>query len=1164
MLGIARANGVWIPSLCHHDSLTDYGACRLCLVEVVGRGGRRKVTTSCTLPAADGLEVVTESERLTRLRRMVMELILAGCPQSKAILEMAEKLGVKAGRLEPNATSDCILCGQCIRACREISKAEAISFGNRGVERKVTTPFGEVSSRCILCGACVFVCPTGSRLLNLAKIAGEEPQALLSRFDADMAKVGAIARPFPQAVPNVPAINPVACLKLNREACGICEKICEAKAICFQDQDKTRSVPVGAIVATPGIDPFVPDQDYGLGYTSHVSSDHGIGAKWPLVRRRGNPDVVTSMEFERILSASGPFGGHVVRPSDGRAPRRIAFLQCIGSRDVSCRNGYCSSVCCMYAVKEAIIAKEHERSVEPTIFVMDVRAVGKDFDKFVERAKSEYGIAFKYSRVSDVVRDEKTGENEVVFTDESGKLQRERFDLVVLSVGLKPSENTSKLARALGARLNEFGFIWTEPLRPLATSRAGLFAAGAATGPRDIPETVIQASAAACEAARFLAPARNTLVTERTYPPERDITGEPVRIGVFVCHCGINIGGVVDVPSVKDYAATLPGVAYADQNLYTCSQDTQKLIKQRIAEHRLNRVVVASCSPRTHEALFQETMKESGLNPHLFVMANIRDQCSWVHQLEPEKATEKAKDLVRMAAAMARLVEPLKSVSLPVTPAGLVLGGGLSGMTAALAIADQGYDVCLVEKEKELGGNLRKLYRTLAGQDLQALLRSLVSHVEQHPRIQLHYQTVVKEIKGFVGNFETTLSNGKIFKHGAVVVATGAEEYKPVEYEFEKHANVVTQLELSRRLEQGLKSAPANVVMIQCVGSREEPRQYCSRVCCSKAIQNAIQLKELYPDVNVHILYRDIRTYGFREPFYAQARDKGVLFTRFELGERPAVSWNTDSGKSQEDNPPLAPPGRGTEQQPSSLENPPLTPPERGTEQLFASLENPPLAPPKRGTEIQLPSLSSLRSRYYGGVGEGPGVGGPNMIVSVKDPILGAVTELSADLLVLSTGMVADIEANDLLAKQLKVPLNQDGFFLEAHVKLRPVEFATEGVYVAGLAHSPKAAEESIAQALAAASRACVLLSRKELEAHGTVGDVDPELCTACGLCEKICPFGAVTLEIQRIGRSDRLLAKINPALCKGCGACSASCRCGAITLRGFTDEQILAEITAF
>lgn len=1063
VLGLARANGIWIPSLCQHPSLSDYGACRLCLVETVGRGGRCKVTTSCTLPAAEGLEVVTESERLTRLRRTVMELILASCPESKAILELAGKLGVKPGRLPPNAGNDCLLCGLCVRACREISRTEAISFGNRGVERKVTTPFGELNQRCVLCGACVFVCPTGSRLLNLAKIAGESPRELLSRFDADLTRVGAIARPFPQAVPNVPAINRLACLKLNREACGICEKVCEAKAICYQDSDKLRTLEVGAIIAEPGFDPFVPDHDYGLGYAS-------------------NPDVVTSMEFERILSASGPYGGHVVRPSDGKPPRRIAFLQCVGSRDVSCRSGYCSSVCCMYAVKEAIIAKEHQRSVAPTIFAMDVRAFGKDFDKFVERAKTEYGIAFRYARVSDVVRDQQTGENVVIFADESGALRQERFDLVVLSVGLKPSEQSKRLARALGARLNEFGFIWTEALRPLATSREGVYAAGAATGPRDIPETVIQASAAACESARLLASARNTLVSERVYPPERDITGEPVRIGVFVCHCGINIGGVVDVPAVKAYAATLPGVAYSDHNLYTCSQDTQKLIKQRIAEHRLNRVVVASCSPRTHEALFQETMKESGLNPYLFVMANIRDQCSWVHQNDPEGATQKAKDLVRMAAAMARLAEPLKSVSLPVTPAGLVIGGGLSGMTAALAIADQGFEVCLVEKDKELGGNLRKLFKTLAGDDLQAMLKATIRKVEQHPRIKLHRHAEVRELKGFVGNFETKLSDGAVFKHGAVVVATGAVEYKPTEYEYGKRPQVLTQLELSRRLEQGLASEPASVVMIQCVGSREEPRQYCSRVCCSKAVQNAIRLKELYPNAKVQILYRDLRTYGLREPFYTEARDKGVLFTRFDLDERPEIGWDKKSG---------------------------------------------------------LPLLT------------------------VKDPVLGAQTVLPVDLLVLSTGMVADLAANDALAKQLKVPLNQDGFFLEAHVKLRPVEFATEGVYVAGLAHGPKAADESIAQALAAASRACVLLARKELEAHGTIGDVDSERCTACGLCEKICPFGAITLELQRIGRRDLLLAKINPALCKGCGACSASCRGGAITLRGFTDEQILAAITA-
>jgi heterodisulfide reductase subunit A len=787
------------------------------------------------------------------------------------------------------------------------------------------------------------------------------------------------------------------------------------------------------------------------------------------------------MEFERILSASGPFGGHVLRPSDGQEPRRLAFLQCVGSRDVSCRNAYCSSVCCMYAIKEAIIAKEHLHGVEPTIFVMDIRAFGKDFDAFAERAKNEYKIPFVYARVSDVVRDPATGRSLVIYADEAGQVRREPFDLVVLSVGLEPSDRFRSLARGLGARLNPYGFLATHPFRPLATSREGVFAAGAATGPKDIPETVIQAGAAACEASRFLARSRGTLVAERAFPPERNLAGEPVRIGVFICHCGINIGSVVNVPAVRDFAATLPGVAYADQNLYTCSQDTQKLMKERILEHRLNRIVVASCSPRTHEALFRETLREAGLNPYLFVMANIRDQCSWVHQREPEKATEKSCDLVRMAVAKARLVEPLQPVKLPVTPSALVLGGGLAGLTAAEAIADQGYEVRLVEQAPELGGNLHRLQATLEGHDLRALRRDTEARVRAHPRVTVHAGTTLREIKGFVGNYETTLSDGTIWKHGVVVVATGAKPYQPTEFGYGSNPGVMTQLELAERLEQADPGpAPAHVVMIQCVGSREDPRPYCSRVCCSKAVQNALRLKERFPGVQVAVLYRDMRTYALREAFYAEARDKGVMFLRFDLDHRPRVE-----------------------------------------------------------------------------------PAGSRLAVTVHDPLLGRDLRLDADWLVLSTGIVADADANDTLAKQLKVPLNQDGFFLEAHVKLRPVEFATEGVFLAGLAHGPKTVDESIAQALAAASRACVLLSRKELEASGSISEADPERCMACGLCEHVCAFGAITLENVRIGRQDRLAAKINPALCKGCGACSASCRSGAITLRGFTDEQILAEIAS-
>ncbi len=1064
VLETALANDIWIPSLCHNKFLSDYGACRLCLVETV-RKGKSKVTTSCTLPALDGTEIVTNSEWLTRLRRLAMELILASCPNSEPIIEMAERLGVKPGRLEVDATSDCIRCGLCVRACEEMSGKQAISFSGRGTERKVGAPFGEASADCILCGACVSVCPTGSRLLDLARISGRTPKELLSEFDADLRVRGAIDRPFPQALPNVPAINPDACLHLNTGGCGVCKKVCKAEAINFKDEDRAEKIDVGAVVVVPGFHEFIARGEYDFGYSRF-------------------PDVVTSMEFERILSASGPFAGHVRRRSDGAEPKRIAFLQCIGSRDISCRNRYCSSVCCMYAIKEAVIAREHMKGLDVTIFFMDMRAFGKDFERYYERAKSEYGVKFVRARVSDVSKADGERELTLKFTSESGSIAEERFDMVVLSVGLEPGERAASLARGLGVRTNQHGFIWTDSVQPLRTSRPGVFVGGAASGPKDIPETVTQASAAACEAGMLLHTARGTLTKEREFPVERDVSREPVRVGVFVCHCGINIGGIVDVPNVAEFARTLPGVAYAEDNIYTCSQDTQDHIRQMIAEHELNRVVVASCSPRTHEALFQETLRQAGLNPHLFAMANIRDQCSWVHQNEPEAATAKARDLVRMAVARVKLAEPLASVVLPMTHSALVIGGGLAGMTGALAIADQGFDVCLIEKGRTLGGHLRDLDSMPGGQDLQAMLKSLVKKTSNHPLISVHLNTVVREVKGFVGNYETELSNGVTFKHGAVLVATGANEYSGKEYGYGQSRRVVTQKEFIGMLRDGFTRKPKSVVMIQCVGSREEPRQYCSRVCCSRAIQNAIKLKELRPETDVYVLYRDIRTYGERELYYAEARDKGVLFVRFDPENKPEVVLEKGAGRA-----------------------------------------------------------------------------GPTIVF--KDPVLGREVGINADYVVLSTGIVADVEANDELAKQLKVPINQDGFFMEAHAKLRPVEFATEGVYVAGLAHGPKAVDESLAQALAAASRACVLLSKKELEAHGTVSAVNVDRCMSCGLCEKLCAFSAISMELQQVGREQRLLPKVNLALCKGCGVCAASCRCNAVVLKGSTEEQVIAEIMA-
>jgi len=1058
VLDVALANNVWIPTLCHNECLSEYGACRLCLVEVTRRK-RTKVTTSCTLPAQDGMEIATNTDRIQRLRRLVMELILASCPSSDSVLEMAEKLGVKGGRLDEEQENDCIRCGMCVRACAELSGAHAISFANRGVNRTITTPFGAANPECVLCGACVSVCPTGSRLLDLARIAGDEPQALKSRFDADLADRRAISRPFPQALPNVPAIDAQACLHLNRGTCGVCEKVCEAGAITFDDQDRDEEIDVGAVVLAPGFEEFRPYEKFESGYSR-------------------SPDVLTSIEFERMLSASGPFAGHVVCPSDGRQPKRIAFLQCVGSRDIPCRNGYCSSVCCMYAVKEAVIAREHMGDVDATVFIMDLRAFGKDFDKYCERAEKEQGVRFVRARVHDVKPVNGRG-LELTYCPDGRQPAHEDFDLVVLSVGLEPSAETQALARNLGVNLNETGFVWTNPDIPLHTSRPGVFAAGVASGPKDIPETVVQASAGACEAGRLLAEASGTLTTEPEYPVERDVTSDAPRIGVFVCHCGINIGGVVDVPDVAEYAKSLPHVAYAEENLYTCSQDSQEHLCDIVQEYNLNRVVIASCSPRTHEPLFQETMRQAGLNASLFTMTNIRDQCSWAHMHQPDAATDKSRDLVRMAVAKAALTEPLHASSVPVVRHALVVGGGVAGMTAALAIADHGHDVTLLEKTELLGGNVRHLPFGFEDQDLSRMLADTCVKVTGHPRIRVLCATTVEDVHGFVGNFTTRLSNGEELAHGVAIIATGASEYEGSDHGYGTDSRILTQRELARRLEEAepWQGHPRRVVMIQCVGSRNDDHPYCSRVCCARAVKNAIRLKQRSPETEVHVLYRDIRTYGLRERYYQQARELGVHFIRFDTETEPAVDC------------------------------------------------------------------------------------GDQLTVRVREPALDAMLALDTDMIVLSTGIVADDDANDRMGKQFKVPVNAEGFFLEAHAKLRPVEFATEGVFLAGLAHGPKSIDESMGQALAAASRACVVLAKDEIATQPTIAEVAPERCVACGLCESVCAYGAATLELQHIGRDERVFAKVNPALCKGCGACVAGCRSGALNLRGFTDQQILAEI---
>ena len=592
--------------------------------------------------------------------------------------------------------------------------------------------------------------------------------------------------------------------------CHLCETACQAHAIDYSQRERRLEVNVGAIVLAPGYEVF----------DAHLKKDLGYGRF---------PNVLTSLEFERVMSASGPYSGHVVRPFDHKEPKRIAFLQCVGSRDAE--HDYCSSVCCMYATKEAIIAKEHlGEGLQCDIFFMDMRAFSKGFEQYYRRAQ-ELGVHYIRSRVPAIHEVPATRNLVVNYLGENDTKLVAEYDLVVLSVGMEPPKNVNAIAERFGVALNKFNFCGTTLFEPAESSREGIYVAGPFASPKDIPETVMQASAAAAKALALLKDSRGTLVTPKQYPAEREVKGEEPRVGVFVCHCGTNIGGVVNVPAVVEYAKTLPNVVYAENNLYTCSNDTQDLIKAKITEHGLNRVVVASCTPRTHEPLFRNTLREAGLNPYLFEMANIRDQCSWVHMHEPEKATEKSKDLVRMAVAKARLLEPLTRRSVKINKSALVIGGGLSGMTAALALADQGFDAHLVEKEQELGGNLRHIHYLFNGENPQDELRRVSKQVKENGRIHLFTGATIESFEGSIGDFKTKIAaNGASAEvtHGVVIVATGAKEYQPKEYLYGQDDRVMTQRQLEERLASGDSFLAANgrgpktVVMIQCVGSRDE------------------------------------------------------------------------------------------------------------------------------------------------------------------------------------------------------------------------------------------------------------------------------------------------------------------------------------------------------
>jgi heterodisulfide reductase subunit A-like polyferredoxin len=850
-------------------------------------------------------------------------------------------------------------------------------------------------------------------------------------------------------------------------SCGICSECyqcveaCLAGAVNHDEQPKIRDLNVGSVIMTTGATTFDPS---GLDDTY-------------MYKRSKN--VMTSLEFERILSAGGPTMGHLVRPSDGKEPEKIAWLQCIGSRDTNrCGNGYCSSVCCMYAIKDAMIAKEHsEKELDAAIFNMDMRTFGKDYEKYHNRAKEQEGVRFVKSRIHSVTGEPGTDNLILNYADEEGNMHKEVFDMVILSVGLVIPEESVALANRIGVELDPYNFVKTSTFNPLQSSRPGVYVSGSFQGPKDIPSSVTEASGAACAAGVKLAPARHTDTRTLTMPDERDVLGEEPRIGVFVCKCGINIAGIIDVEDVENYAKTLPNVVYTGENLFTCSQDTQVSIKELINEHQLNRVVVASCTPKTHEGIFMDTLEEAGLNKYLFEMANIRNQDSWMHFHEPEKATRKAKDLIRMAVARVATLGPLHDKRISVIDKALVIGGGIAGMTAARGLADQGYEVTLVEKEETLGGLGRRLHHTIEGDDIQVYLKDLIDIIENHDKISILKQTIIVGFGGYKGNFKTTVLVGpsmeeRIIDHGAMIVATGATEYRPTEFLYNESERVVTQLELADMIEEKKADNLDRVIMIQCVGSRNEKNPNCSRICCQNAVKNAIALKKRNPETDVFILYRDMRTYSMQEEFYTKARNMGVIFSRFDPENAPGVV---------------------------------------------------------------------------------PGENG-RMVVTFKDHVLGQKVEAEADLVVLSAGVqAADTEE---LATIIKTGRNAEGFFMEAHVKLRPVEAPTEGIFICGTAHGPKLITETIAQSMAAASRATTFLSQESLTLSSVTAEVMQENCASCLVCVRSCPYNVPVI-------NDLGVSYIDPALCQGCGVCAAECPAKTIKLNWYEDNQLLSKVEA-
>jgi heterodisulfide reductase subunit A2 len=907
-----------------------------------------------------------------------------------------------------------------------------------------------LEEKCTGCTTCVEYCPV--------KYPDE--------FNQDISQNKAVHIYFPQAIPLVAYIDE-SCLYLKEKKCRICEGVCKNDAIVLNQAPEKMEINVGAVILSAGLEPFDPK----------VREEYHYGEF---------ENVVTSMDFERLLSSTGAYGGEILRSSDLKHPKKLAWIQCIGSRQVlEGGNSYCSAVCCTYTQKQVILTKDHHPESECAIFHNDVRSYGKDFERYYQRTENLPGVRFFRSYTSIVKEDPVTKNVTVRYSTPDDGVKEEEFEMVVLSIGLNPPKDAAEIAKKYGIELSDHSFCKVSEVNPMETNRAGIFVSGGFQGPVDIPESVFSASGAGSQVGELLDYRRGNLTKERIYPEERDVSQEEPRIGVFVCHCGANISSVVSIADTVEYCKTLPNVVHAQNQVFSCATNSAKEITDITKEKGLNRVVVAACSPRTLEPLFRDTLREAGINQYYYEMANIREHDSWVHSKEKEEATSKAKDIIRMSVARACHLEPLQEFDLPVDKRALVVGGGVAGMTSALSIANQGHEVYLVEKEAVLGGISRKIHSTLEGLDVQAYLSDLVKQVYQNRLIHVYTNATITAATGYIGNFLTTVKSDRgnaEIKHGAAVIAIGADVYMPTEYLYGQDDRVMTHLELEGKIAEGDEKVvnAQSLVMIQCVGCRNEDRNYCSRICCSESVKNALLLKEKNPKMDIYILFRDVRTYGLREDFYREAAGKGVMFIRYEAEDAPVVQ----AGEAED--------GRSV------------------------------------------------------------------LKVTTTDYILGKKLELDADVLALAAAVIPSAATKEI-AGFFKVTLSPDGFFKEAHVKLRPVEFATDGVYLCGLAHYPKFMAETINQSYGAAGRALTLLSHDTVIASGSVCEVDEDKCVSCGACITACTYGAIDFYESPHGRK----ARVNPVLCKGDGLCNTKCATNAIILKHFTDEEVLAEIDA-